>query len=209
MNLRKTVMLPVQDPTALDRAKAILAAGGLVVFPTDTLYGLAANPVDAHALRDVYSAKERPTEKALPLLVGALDQLDQVVSVLPKGAQRLMSRFWPGALTLILPKRAELPPELTPYPGVAVRMPNEPFALELLRATGPLAVTSANRSDAANPQTALEVFEQLAGRIDLLIDGGRLNIGQASTIVDCSQADLKLIRQGPIAFEALLDVWSR
>jgi L-threonylcarbamoyladenylate synthase len=207
MNARNTLVLPINDPKALLLSQEYVQAGKLIVFPTDTLYGLACDPTNPAALRDIYAAKSRSTLKALPVLIGALEQLDQLVENIPPQAQRLMERFWPGALTLVLPKQAHLPSELTPYPGLAVRMPNHPFALELLQALGPLAVTSANLSDQTNPQTAQEVFAQLAGRVDLILDGGKLKIGQASTIVDCTGAEPVLLRAGPIPFETLLQAW--
>jgi len=207
MNARNTLVLPINDPKALLLSQEYVQAGKLIVFPTDTLYGLACDPTNPAALRDIYAAKGRSTLKALPVLIGALEQLDQLVENIPPQAQRLMERFWPGALTLVLPKQAHLPSELTPYPGLAVRMPNHPFALELLQALGPLAVTSANLSDQTNPQTAQEVFAQLAGRVDLILDGGKLKIGQASTIVDCTGAEPTLLRAGPIPFETLLQAW--
>ena len=207
MNARNTLVLPINDPKALLLSQEYVQAGKLIVFPTDTLYGLACDPTNPAALRDIYAAKGRSTLKALPVLIGALEQLDQLVENIPPQAQRLMERFWPGALTLVLPKQAHLPSELTPYPGLAVRMPNHPFALELLQALGPLAVTSANLSDQTNPQTAQEVYTQLAGRVDLILDGGKLKIGQASTIVDCTGAKPMLLRAGPIPFETLLQAW--
>ncbi len=207
MNARNTLVLPINDPKALLLSQEYVQAGKLIVFPTDTLYGLACDPTNPAALRDIYAAKSRSTLKALPVLIGALEQLDQLVEHIPPQARRLMERFWPGALTLVLPKQAHLPSELTPYPGLAVRMPNHPFALELLQALGPLAVTSANLSDQTNPQTAQEVFAQLAGRVDLILDGGKLKIGQASTIVDCTGAEPVLLRAGPIPFETLLQAW--
>ena len=207
MNARNTLVLPINDPKALLLSQEYVQAGKLIVFPTDTLYGLACAPTNSAALRDIYAAKSRSTLKALPVLIGTLEQLDQLVENIPPEAQRLMERFWPGALTLVLPKQAHLPSELTPYPGLAVRMPNHPFALELLQALGPLAVTSANLSDQTNPQTAQEVFAQLAGRVDLILDGGKLKIGQASTIVDCTGAEPVLLRAGPIPFETLLQAW--
>ena len=207
MNARNTLVLPINDPKALLLSQEYVQAGKLIVFPTDTLYGLACAPTNSAALRDIYAAKSRSTLKALPVLIGTLEQLDQLVENIPPQAQRLMERFWPGALTLVLPKQAHLPSELTPYPGLAVRMPNHPFALELLQALGPLAVTSANLSDQTNPQTAQEVFAQLAGRVDLILDGGKLKIGQASTIVDCTGAEPVLLRAGPIPFETLLQAW--
>jgi len=207
MNARNTLVLPINDPKALLLSQEYVQAGKLIVFPTDTLYGLACNPTNPAALRDIYAAKGRSTLKALPVLIGELEQLDQLVENIPPQALRLMERFWPGALTLVLPKQAHLPSELTPYPGLAVRMPNHPFALELLQALGPLAVTSANLSDQTNPQTAQEVYTQLAGRVDLILDGGKLKIGQASTIVDCTGAEPTLLRAGPIPFETLLQAW--
>ena len=207
MNAKNTIILPISDPQALLLSQEYLQAGKLIVFPTDTLYGLACDPSNPAALRSIYAAKGRSTLKALPVLIGALEQLDQLVENIPPNAQRLMERFWPGALTLVLPKQANLPSELTPYPGLAVRMPNHPFALELLQALGPLAVTSANLSDQINPKTAQEVFAQLAGRVDLILDGGQLEIGQASTIIDCTGAEPMLLRAGPIPFEAILQTW--
>ncbi len=207
MNARNTLVLPINDPKALLLSQEYVQVGKLIVFPTDTLYGLACDPTNPAALRDIYAAKSRSTLKALPVLIGTLEQLDQLVENIPPEAQRLMERFWPGALTLVLPKLAHLPSELTPYPGLAVRMPNHPFALVLLQALGPLAVTSANLSDQTNPQTAQEVFAQLAGRVDLILDGGKLKIGQASTIVDCTGAEPVLLRAGPIPFETLLQAW--
>jgi len=207
MNARNTLVLPINDPKALLLSQEYVQAGKLIVFPTDTLYGLACNPTNPAALRDIYAAKSRSMLKALPVLIGALEQLDQLVEHIPPQAHHLMERFWPGALTLVLPKQAHLPSELTPYPGLAVRMPNHPFALELLQALGPLAVTSANLSDQTNPQTAQEVFAQLTGRVDLILDGGKLKIGQASTIIDCTGAEPTLLRAGPIPFETLLQAW--
>lgn len=207
MNARNTLVLPINDPKALLLSQEYVQVGKLIVFPTDTLYGLACDPTNSAALRDIYAAKGRSMLKALPVLIGALEQLDQLVENIPQQAKRLMERFWPGALTLVLPKQAHLPSELTPYTGLAVRMPNHPFALELLQALGPLAVTSANLSDQTNPQTAQEVYTQLAGRVDLILDGGKLKIGQASTIVDCTGAEPVLLRAGPIPFETLLQAW--
>lgn len=207
MNAKNTIILPISDPQALLLSQEYVQAGKLIVFPTDTLYGLACDPSNPSALRSIYAAKSRSTLKALPVLIGALEQLDQLVENISPQAQRLMERFWPGALTLVLPKQANLPSELNPYPGLAVRMPNHPFALKLLQALGPLAVTSANLSDQINPLTAQEVFAQLAGRVDLILDGGQLEIGQASTIIDCMGAKPALLRAGPIPFETLLQVW--
>ena len=207
MNAKNTIILPISDPQSLLLSQEYVQAGKLIVFPTDTLYGLACDPFNLAALRSIYAAKGRSTLKALPVLIGALEQLDQLVENIPPNAQRLMERFWPGALTLVLPKQANLPSELTPYPGLAVRMPNHPFALKLLQALGPLAVTSANLSDQINPKTAQEVWAQLTSRVDLILDGGQLEIGQASTIIDCTGAEPMLLRAGPIPFDTILQTW--
>lgn len=202
-------VLDATDPQALIMAQRVAANGGVIVFPTDTLYGMACDPRNPEALARVYDIKGRPAQKALPVLVGGLDQLVEIVSEVPEKARRLLETFWPGPLTIVLPKQPGLPAELTPYPGVAVRMPNHPFALALLQAFGPLAVTSANLSDHANPGTAEEVLAQLGNSVDLVIDGGRLEIGRGSTILDCGSETLVLLREGPISFETLMEAWNQ
>lgn len=202
-------VLDATDPQALIMAQRVAANGGVIVFPTDTLYGMACDPRNPEALARVYNIKGRSAQKALPVLVGGLDQLVEIVSEVPEKARRLLETFWPGPLTIVLPKQPGLPAELTPYPGVAVRMPNHPFALALLQAFGPLAVTSANLSDHANPGTAEEVLAQLGNSVDLVIDGGRLEIGRGSTILDCCSETLVLLREGPISFETLMEAWNQ
>ncbi|MEA4958077.1 MAG: L-threonylcarbamoyladenylate synthase [Anaerolineaceae bacterium] len=202
-------VLDATDPQALIMAQRVAANGGVIVFPTDTLYGMACDPRNPEALARVYDIKGRSAQKALPVLVGGLDQLVEIVSEVPEKARHLLETFWPGPLTIVLPKQPGLPAELTPYPGVAVRMPNHPFALALLQAFGPLAVTSANLSDHANPGTAEEVLAQLGNSVDLVIDGGRLEIGRGSTILDCGSETLVLLREGPISFETLMEAWNQ
>lgn len=202
-------VLDATDPQALIMAQRVAANGGVIVFPTDTLYGMACDPRNPEALARVYDIKGRSAQKALPVLVGGLDQLVEIVSEVPEKARHLLETFWPGPLTIVLPKQPGLPAELTPYPGVAVRMPNHPFALALLQAFGPLAVTSANLSDHANPGTAEEVLVQLGNSVDLVIDGGRLEIGRGSTILDCGSETLVLLREGPISFETLMEAWNQ
>ncbi len=202
-------VLDATDPQALIMAQRVAANGGVIVFPTDTLYGMACDPRNPEALARVYNIKGRSAQKALPVLVGGLDQLVEIVSEVPEKARHLLETFWPGPLTIVLPKQPGLPAELTPYPGVAVRMPNHPFALALLQAFGPLAVTSANLSDHANPGTAEEVLAQLGNSVDLVIDGGRLEIGRGSTILDCGSETLVLLREGPISFETLMEAWNQ
>ncbi len=203
----KTRLITATHPNAIRLACEVIQAGGLIAFPTDTLYGLGCDPHLPTALQKIYAAKGRSTSKAIPVLISRADQLESLVSDLPKKATRLMERWWPGALTLVLPKNLTLPPELTPYQGLAVRMPDHPVALSLLDQTGPLAVTSANLSDNENPRDAQGVLLQLDGFVDLVLDGGELIGGQASTIIDCLGSEPKLLREGPIPFSAILERW--
>lgn len=197
--------MPVTAPDAIKTAQAILSRGGLVVFPTDTLYGLACDYHNTEAIQAVYRAKGRSVTKALPVLIANLGHLSLLVQAPDEKSKKLIAKYWPGPLTLILPKLETLPNALTPYAGLAVRMPGHPFALELLSKTGPLAVTSANLSDQPNPLDAKGVLAQLAGKIDLILDGGELTASPGSTIVDCTTEHIKLIRQGVIPFQDLLE----
>ena len=206
MNELQTQILPIDDPHAIPLALAVLAAGELVVFPTDTLYGLAGQ-INETSLQKIFAAKQRPEEKAIPVLVGSLDQLSGLASLIKPEVLALMHAFWPGPLTLVLPKKEGLPPSLSPYPGLAVRMPDHPFTLRLLQQSGPLAVTSANISGGANPTTAQDVYAQLKSRVDIILDGGKLPGGKASTIVDCQSREPLFLRKGPIPFEDILNVW--
>lgn len=195
----QTEVLLTTDPLAIDRALAVLQAGGLVAFPTDTVYGLAAATFSAKAVEKLFEAKSREAAKAIAVLVGSICQLPQLTPGLTPTAERLAERFWPGALTLVVPKHPQLPENLTSYPTVGVRMPNHPFALALLQRVGPLATTSANRSGAANPHTAQDVLDQLGGLIDLVLDGGTCPDGVPSTVVDCTRSPLIILRQGGIS----------
>jgi L-threonylcarbamoyladenylate synthase len=189
---------------AIPRALEILNSGGLVAFPTDTVYGVGALVFDGKAVESIYTAKARPIEKAIPVLIGDPNDLEAVGDNIPDAARRLASRFWPGPLTILVPKRVDLPQSVSATSTVGVRVPDHEVARALLRAAGPLAVTSANISGGASPVTAQEVYEQLKGRIDLIMDGGKTPGGIPSTLVDCTSPELKVLREGPISLEALL-----
>jgi len=195
----RTEILSTADPQAVRRALEILHIGGLIAFPTDTVYGLAAELHSPQGILRLYEAKGRDESKAIPVLIGSVEQLVQVTDGLSGRASRLAARYWPGALTLVVPRRPDLPNELSELPTVGVRMPDHPFALELLRASGPLAVTSANSSGMPSPQTAEDVLAQLDGRIELVLDGGPCPGGVPSTVVDCTGEELKILRQGAIS----------
>jgi len=194
----KTEVLSAQAPSALPRALAILRRGGLVAFPTDTVYGVGALAFDAAAIEKIYEAKGRSTEKAIPILLGDAGDLEKVTAQVSEMALRLAGRFWPGPLTLVVPKHPSLPEAVSTAPTVGVRVPDHPVARALLRAAGPMAVTSANLSGQASPCTAEEVLVQLVGRIALIIDGGKTPDGVPSTVVNCAGAEPQVLREGPI-----------
>ena len=200
----KTEVVPASNPNAVRFATDVLRHGGLVAFPTDTVYGVGAPVFKGAAVERLYPLKGRSAVKAIAVLIARAADLAQVAADITPEAQLLAAAFWPGALTLVLLKRPEVPPAVSPTPSVGVRQPDHPVALALLRATGPLAVTSANRSGEPSTVTAAEVMAALGDRIDLVIDGGRCPGGVASTVVDCSApGPPRLLRAGPISEEAI------
>lgn len=199
----KTELLPAEHPSAIAHTLDVLNHGGLVVFPTDTVYGLAALPFQPQSIERLYVVKGRSSQKAIAILLGKLAHLDQVTSGMNRMAMRLAQKFWPGPLTLVVSRHPHLPSVLTPDNTIGVRMPDHPVALDLLRQAGPLAVTSANLSGRENAVTAQEVLDQLRGRIHLVLDGGRIAGGIPSTVVDCTGAQPVILRKGPVTLEAL------
>ena len=197
----ETIVLPADHDDTIPRALEVLDHGGLVAFPTDTVYGLGALAFDATAVESIYSAKDRPVEKAIPILIGGPEDLDKVTADIPPIAARLATRFWPGPLTLVVPKHPDLPDVVSAGPTVGVRVPDHPMARELLRAAGPMAVTSANISGEGNPRTAGEVHRQLSGRIPLILDGGETPGGVPSTVVNCMGTEPVILREGPITLK--------
>jgi len=199
----KTEILPA---TEIQTALEILHSGGIVAFPTDTVYGLGALAFNNNAIESIYTAKNRPIEKAIPILIGDLSDLDKVGNNIPDMALRFASRFWPGPLTCVVPKKQTLPLAVSATATVAVRIPDHHDARALLRAAGPMAVTSANISGQQSPATAQEVYEQLNGRIPLILDGGKTKGGIPSTLVDCTGEVPIILREGPITLAELLAV---
>ncbi len=203
-----TPVLDVRSPQALAdgvrRAAEVLRQGGLVCFPTETVYGLGANALDAAAVARIFEAKGRPANN--PLIVHAADRgrAKELVAAWPESADRLAERFWPGPLTLVLP-RAEVVPDVVTAggPTVAVRVPGHPVARELLAVSGvPVAAPSANRSARLSPTTAAHVLRDLDGRVDLILDGGPTPGGIESTVLDLSGPP-RLLRPGLIEAAAL------
>ncbi|MBL8102099.1 MAG: threonylcarbamoyl-AMP synthase [Anaerolineales bacterium] len=197
----KTEIVPASQ---LQQALTLLQNEGILAFPTDTVYGLGALAFDNAAIESIYIAKDRPIEKAIPILIGDLSHLDQIAINIPDMALRFAARFWPGPLTCVVPKKHTLPSAVSATSTVAVRIPNHPDALALLRAAGPMAVTSANISGQTSPSTAEEVYTQLNGRIPLILDGGKTPGGVPSTLVDCTGDKPVILREGPISLADIL-----
>jgi L-threonylcarbamoyladenylate synthase len=193
-------------PDAIDEGKLAEAAdllrqGKLVVFPTETVYGIGANAFDADAVQRVFQAKGRPPENPVIVHIGNRSDVDSVVSEWPAAAQRLADKFWPGPLTLVLPKKAAIPPIVTAgSPTVAVRMPAHPVALRLIQLAGvPVAAPSANRSGELSPTTAEHALAAMNGRVDLIIDAGPTQVGLESTVLNLCSTPPQLLRPGMIS----------
>ncbi len=199
----KTNIIPPGSPDVFQHAFAVLKKGGVVAFPTDTVYGIGALAFIGIAVESIYKAKDRPIEKAIPILVAEIMDLDKVALEIPLTALGLITRFWPGPLTVLFPKKPTLPESVSATDTIGVRIPDHAVTRILLRLAGPMAVTSANISGRESPTTAREVFAQLNGRIPLIIDGGKTPGGVPSTLVDCSGGEIKVLRQGPISLEEL------
>jgi L-threonylcarbamoyladenylate synthase len=202
----KTEIVTADSPNSIQRALEMLQAGGLVAFPTDTVYGVGALAFDGKAVECIYTAKDRPIEKAIPVLIGDASDINKVASKVPLIAKKLAERFWPGPLTIVVPKQPRLPDTVSATNTVGVRVPDHIVARSVLRAAGPMAATSANLSGQPSPSTAEEVFAQLNGRIPLILDGGKTQGGVPSTVVDCTGPKPTIVREGPISLNEILAV---
>jgi len=187
-------------PAALETAVRVLRAGGLVAFPTETFYGLGALALDEAAVARVFEAKGRPGDKPLLVLIDSLAMVERVAGEVPDRARRLMARYWPGPLTLVLPARADLPRALTAGTGtIGVRLSGHPLARALVGAAGaPVTAPSANPHGEVSPRTADEVIAALGTRVDLVLDGGPTPGGPASTVLDVTGATPVLLRPGAV-----------
>ena len=186
-------------------AAGVLKAGGLVAFPTETVYGLGADALNSKAVAGIFTAKGRPSDNPLIVHVASPGQVERVAAQVPELAKTLMARFWPGPLTLVLPKREGLPGGVTAgLPTVAVRMPDHPVALALLRAAGvPVAAPSANLSGSPSPTRAEDVLQDLEGRVEVILDGGPCRIGLESTVLDLTGVLPVILRPGGLSREDL------
>jgi L-threonylcarbamoyladenylate synthase len=185
----------------------VLQEGGVIAFPTDTVYGIGANPFDEQAVAKIYRIKQRPRHLALPLLLSDKSELEGVARAIPEVAWRLVEHFLPGGLTLILPKAPAVPHIVAPGDTVAVRIPNHPIPIALIRKLGtPLIGTSANLSGRPNPITAQGVREQLGDEVDFIINGGGCLAGIASTVVDVAEGTPRILREGAVPREEIEEV---
>ena len=206
---RQTTILKVDrsqpQAPAIEQAARIIQAGGLVAFPTETVYGLGANALDAAAVDRIFAAKGRPSTDPIIVHLAVQEALPQIAHDIPERAWALAAAFWPGPLTLILQRAALVPENVSAgRPTIAVRMPAHPVAQALITAAArPLAAPSANRFSRPSATSAQHVLEDLGGRIDLILDGGPAPIGVESTVVDLTTEPPRILRPGGISIEAL------
>jgi L-threonylcarbamoyladenylate synthase len=193
------------EPEAIARAAACLRAGGLVAFPTETVYGLGAHALDAAAVRRIFEAKERPAEDPLIVHVARVEQVEGLVARVPAAARDLAARFWPGPLTMVMPRAPVVPDLVTAgLNTVAVRVPAHAVARALLAAADiPVAAPSANRFSRPSPTRASHVRDDLGGRIDMIVDGGQTHVGVESTVLDLTGDVATVLRPGAVTLESL------
>lgn len=210
--LRDTTVLainPMQpDSSLIEQAAAILRHGGLVAFPTETVYGLGADATDENAVDRIFVAKGRPSTDPIIVHIAALNQLEQVALDIPQLAYQLAERFWAGALTMILKRAPTIPPNVSAtLPTVAVRMPSHPVAHALIAAAGtPVAAPSANTFSRPSATTTQHVLDDLSGRINMILDGGSTPIGVESTVLDLTGQVPVVLRPGGVSLEALREI---
>ena len=200
----KILKLSDGNEAALNAAIKILENGGLVVFPTDTVYGLGVKVTDKFAIEKIYAVKGRMQTKAIAVLIGSMEQIDMVADSFPQSAQKLGKSFWPGALTMVVKRRKELPEILSPDETIGIRIPDDDFVRSLINQVGPLATTSANLSGQPSAINAAMAIKQLGDKVDLIIDGGECRGGQASTVIDCTQEVLHVLREGAISKDSII-----
>ncbi len=199
----KTKLILTSSANAISTALEVLRKEELIAFPTDTVYGIGTFARNAEGALKIYQAKQRPPDKALPILLGDVSQIPLVAVNLPESALKLAEHFLPGALTLIVPKHPHIPEEVSSLETVGIRIPDHDFTRALLNAAGPMAVTSANISGQDSPVDANEVFAQLGRSLPLILDGGRTAGNLPSTVIDCTKDEVVILREGPISLEEI------
>jgi L-threonylcarbamoyladenylate synthase len=202
----QTIIIQQSHKQAISKASSILQAGGIIAIPTDTVYGIACLVNNPASIKQLYSIKERDHLKAIPVLIGSFAQMQLIAKDFSESAKILAHHFWPGALTLVVNKHQTLPPILSTYPTVGIRMPNHNWLRKLMEVCGPLAATSANISGEPSLTSAHEVLDSLGKKVDLLIDGGTCKDGIASTVVDCTVSPVNILRAGNIAKNSIQNI---
>lgn len=206
--VRRSVAPEAPSPSAVARAALILRQGGLVAFPTDTLYALGADASNRLAVKRVFAVKGRNLRSPIPLLVADLTMAIQFVGELPEAGIRLAERYWPGPLTMVVPAPRSICTLLTAGTGrIGLRVPDAAVALAVIRQFGgPVTGTSANRSGARDPLDAYEVLRQLEDRVDFILDGGPVAAGRPSTVVDVTTSPPVIVRPGPVEQREIFDL---
>ncbi len=207
----KTLLLDAAQPGAVEQAAKIIREGGLVGMPTETVYGLAANALDAGAVAKIFTAKGRPQDNPLIVHISGFEQIGRLTRNLPESAKRLAAAYWPGPMTMVLEKSDLIPGIVSAnLPTVGIRFPSHPVAQALITAAGvPIAAPSANRSGLPSTTTAQHVMRDMDGRIDAVLDGGPCGVGVESTIVTLAADPPRLLRPGGITLEQLRAVLGR
>ena len=203
-NNNETIWLQAGQPKAIQKTADLLKQGLVVAYPTDTLYGVGVDAFNSAAIERLYQVKGRSLEKGIPVLLADLADLDKVTDYVSAVARSLIEQYWPGQLTLIVPKKPTLPANISPNTGIAVRIPDHEISRAFIRAAGGVVATSsANRSGEQPARNAAEAFEAMNGRIAAVLDGGPVHFGQASTVLDCMSDPPKVLREGPITVKNL------
>lgn len=203
-----TSVISTTEQNAVERAIETIRGGEAVAFPTDTVYGLGVDPFNISAIIKLFEAKGRDYNKAIAILIGNIDQVELIAETFTNNARKLVESFWPGGLTVIVPKCKSIPDLLSANQSIGLRMPDHPIALRLLNEFGPLATSSANITGKVNPLNAQDVISQLGGRIPLILDGGNCPGGVPSTVVDCMTEQTRILRQGAIDLKKIEGVLS-
>ncbi|QXM07377.1 L-threonylcarbamoyladenylate synthase [Crassaminicella indica] len=204
------------DPKAIDEAQLeasaqVLRSGGTVAFPTETVYGLGANALDEKAVKKIFEAKGRPSDNPLIVHISKLNELDALVEEIPPNAKKVMERFWPGPITIILKRTDKIPDVITAgLDTVAIRMPSHPIANKLIEMAGvPVAAPSANLSGKPSPTKAEHVIHDLKGKVDVIISGGNCDVGLESTVVDMTGNIPMILRPGGVTKEHLEEIFEK
>lgn len=186
------------DPVSVRRIADVITQGGVIVYPTDTIYGIGVNAFDDEAIKRVFALKQRDLAKPLLVIVHNLDMVKLLVSTIPVVAHRLIERFWPGPLTILFPAVEHISNKLAAGTGkIGIRIPDNRLCLELVSFCGkPITSTSANVSGGANPMSVQQVADSICSNVDVIIDGGMLKSSVPSTVVDVTTGDVVIVREG-------------